>query len=624
MTQSPSNNGASRREFLRGTSALALGGGFASAPSSSGAGPSVSETRYADRTDTIEEKLRLLETAHQNGRFELVQSLAESIKHTAALAKQQSELPEPPAVKADDYGRVEELPRPWRQWAQGWKFYKTLVLEETVGMARAGEPVDCAMSFRASQTTMLTREVRLAHLEERTGTLREVACQVSHELRHGEERRCCLTFLADSPAHMRGTYLVFYGNPDAELAEHLSDLNVSGEGYGLDIQNSYFKASLSRQMGQLERLEYRNGLVLFSGGEGHGEPPGIDWAHDYVTSGNFQKLRVTNWSSCANYEVIRGPVCVTVRRWGFPHSPVHPLFTPSRMHMTVEYRFFAGTPYFLKQSTLDVIKDLEITYMRDDEWVFSGFSFTDAVWMGGDGRLRIGAVDPAQRDNLWAVGFFHRENRNAFIGLHLIHEAEHFDQLKHSGEPQLDYLQQGQLWSRWPARDNARFSSGAVLRQKNAYLVLPFPEQGGPEMVEGWRQRLLHPLAPGAGELPRGIRPSDSPGRLPRPGEAGDSAISKKTIWDALMECKDDQLYRVDANVVDMGYVYDVRVRDSVIQVVMTMPHRGRPKYRFIGNRIRERLLRLPGVRDVIIDNTWDPAWTVNRLTDAGRAAMGL
>ena len=94
----------------------------------------------------------------------------------------------------------------------------------------------------------------------------------------------------------------------------------------------------------------------------------------------------------------------------------------------------------------------------------------------------------------------------------------------------------------------------------------------------------------------------------------------------------DEQLYKIDANVVDMGYVYDVRERNGIVQVLVTMPHRGRPEYNFLvtsgGGRIepgiRERLLKVAGVRDVIVDFTWEPPWTEARLTDAGRRALGM
>ena len=56
----------------------------------------------------------------------------------------------------------------------------------------------------------------------------------------------------------------------------------------------------------------------------------------------------------------------------------------------------------------------------------------------------------------------------------------------------------------------------------------------------------------------------------------------------------------------------------------MTMPHRGRPKYQFIGNPIRDRVLAVDGVRECILDFSWEPEWTAARLTETGRRALGL
>ena len=211
----------------------------------------------------------------------------------------------------------------------------------------------------------------------------EVPSQVYAERRRGKERTCHVVFPADVPLHGAAHYLIFHGNRYAELPDYSTDLTVSGEGYGLDISNAHYVARLSRQMGQLERLTYgrEHGLELYAGGKGHGEPPTIDWAHDYVDGDGFQKLRVKDWSRCPNYEVVRGPLCVRVRRWGFPQSPVHPLFTPSRIHMDLTYVFWAGLPYFVKESRIDAVRDVDISAMRDDEWVFSGYSFTDTLWL---------------------------------------------------------------------------------------------------------------------------------------------------------------------------------------------------------------------------------------------------
>ena len=64
----------------------------------------------------------------------------------------------------------------------------------------------------------------------------------------------------------------------------------------------------------------------------------------------------------------------------------------------------------------------------------------------------------------------------------------------------------------------------------------------------------------------------------------------------------------------------------------MTMPNRGRPVHDFFvfqgGGRveegIRERVRKIKGVRDVVVDLAWDPPWSVARMTDAARREMGL
>ncbi|MCW5977493.1 MAG: metal-sulfur cluster assembly factor [Bryobacteraceae bacterium] len=591
----------------------------------------MSESEYWQRTDSVEEKVRLIETAFKKGDFRVARALAESLKDTIRFAQQENESIGEAAVAADEYVRVADLPEPWRRWARGWAYSKPVALDETVALAREGEPVEFVAAFRADQTESLRREVRVAAVE-KSGALREVPCQVSSEIRRGGERRCRITLLAASPAHTRTSYLVFYGNPNAELTDYPTDLKVTGEGFALDIENDHYRASLSRQMGQLERLTLKreHGLELFAGGEGHAEPPGIDWAHDYVTAGNFQKMRVTNWATCPDYEVIRGPLSVTVRRWGFPHSPVHPVFSPSRIHMFVEYRFYAGAPYFVKTGRMEALKDLDITYMRDDEWVFSGYSFTDTLWMGPDGKLREGPVDPGRADDLWATGFYNRTSRDAFIGLFLEHEAENVSGLKHPGAPVLSYRWHGAVWSR-QLFHNSALPAGAVLKQKNAYLVAAFPETGGAEMVQRFRRRLLNPLAVSAADLSRGAHAASGTGALARSGEAGDSLVDKRLIWEALRDCKDEQLYTANANVVDLGLIYDVRVRGDAVHIVMTTPHRGRPRYGYYawgsgGNSqpVRDRLLKVPGVRKVVVEPAWNPPWDANRLTESGRKALGL
>jgi metal-sulfur cluster biosynthetic enzyme len=192
------------------------------------------------------------------------------------------------------------------------------------------------------------------------------------------------------------------------------------------------------------------------------------------------------------------------------------------------------------------------------------------------------------------------------------------------------YKWHGPVWSRYPLHAGM-VKAGSVLHQKNAYLALRYTEADGPRLVEGVRQRLMQPLAVSAGGLMKGVTGGEIAGRLARQGEAGDAPISKRVIWEALRDCKDEQLYKSDLNVVDLGLVYDVRVRADTVYLVMTMPHRGRPRLGFFsygsgGNSmpVRQRLMRIPGVRKVVFEEAWEPGWSSNRLTGEGRRKLGL
>jgi metal-sulfur cluster biosynthetic enzyme len=297
--------------------------------------------------------------------------------------------------------------------------------------------------------------------------------------------------------------------------------------------------------------------------------------------------------------------------------------------MDQTYTFYAGLPYFFKVGTMEMVQPTDIEAMRDDEWVVSGYSFTDTLWLDRHGRLHEGEVPPAEVNELWGVGFYHRDSRDAFVALRLVHEGEQAVPA-HGGVPTLHYAGHGQLWSRYPA-EKATFQAGAVLRQKSAYVVQPYPVEGGPRELEQLRHQLLHPLQVSGCDVPR-PRGARAEGSLGRCEEGDGSAELKSAVWKALREVRDEQLYQIRSSIVDLGYVYDVCVRAGVIVVLVTMPHRGRPVHEFLvtagGGRaekgIRERVSAIPGVRSVVVEMTWNPPWTAARLSDTARHELGL
>lgn len=588
----------------------------------------MAEHSFDSQTDSIEYKLRHLVRTHQAGDYDTAMSLAASVKDSLQFVRQNSGPVPESAIPSDHRRPVTDLPTAWRGQAEGWQWFRSFALHETVGLARGREIVEFPLTVPADEVHDLARELRLVHIDPQTKTLHEQPVQVDDIARQGESFHCRVVLSADVPAHGQSTFLLLTGNPAAELADWQTDLVVEGEGFGLDITNRHFVASLSRQMGQLERLTLRreHGQELFAGGKGHGEPPTIDWSHDYVSQGGYQKLRIRAWPTPPNWEVIRGPLAVRVRRWGFPASPLHPVFAPARMHMDQSYIFHAGQPYFLKEARFDVLEELPVEAARDDEWVFSGYSFNEQVWIDGQGKLHDGK---APAEGAWGVGFYHRDSRDAFIALWLQHEAHGFGEPMRNPYASLHYDGHGQLWARYPVRKTT-FPAGASLVQKNAYVVSPFDQKSGAGEVEQLRHKLLNPLAVQAVPLPQmAARPG---GRIARTGEGSSSAALKQQLWTQLNTVRDEQLYGVTSGIVDLGYVRDVRFRRGTVEILLTMPHRGRPVADFLvwqgGGRvetgIREQLLSLPGVNEVLVRQTWEPAWTPSRLSTKAREELGL
>ncbi len=92
-------------------------------------------------------------------------------------------------------------------------------------------------------------------------------------------------------------------------------------------------------------------------------------------------------------------------------------------------------------------------------------------------------------------------------------------------------------------------------------------------------------------------------------------------LLDALRDVQDPEM---PVNIVDLGIVYSVRRSDGRVMVDLTFTAMGCPAADFILEDVRERLLREPGVTEVVINVVWDPPWTAARMTQAGRDALEM
>lgn len=100
--------------------------------------------------------------------------------------------------------------------------------------------------------------------------------------------------------------------------------------------------------------------------------------------------------------------------------------------------------------------------------------------------------------------------------------------------------------------------------------------------------------------------------------------IALETIWDTLRTINDPEM---PINLVDLGIVADVRLETSDAEqtnaiIDLTPTFVGCPALHMIEREVRQKVGRLPGVAGVQVNFVYDPPWSVDRISDAGRDAL--
>ncbi|MCW5719594.1 MAG: metal-sulfur cluster assembly factor [Devosia sp.] len=68
-------------------------------------------------------------------------------------------------------------------------------------------------------------------------------------------------------------------------------------------------------------------------------------------------------------------------------------------------------------------------------------------------------------------------------------------------------------------------------------------------------------------------------------------------------------------NIVDLGMIYDIAVDEAgAVAVLMTTTTRFCPASAFLEEAVRERLAGVAGVTSAVVELTYDPPWTPERM----------
>ena len=95
---------------------------------------------------------------------------------------------------------------------------------------------------------------------------------------------------------------------------------------------------------------------------------------------------------------------------------------------------------------------------------------------------------------------------------------------------------------------------------------------------------------------------------------------TKKQVENKLYDVMDPEL---DMSIMDLGLVYEVSVKKNKVYIRMTLTSLGCPLFDTIKEEIQDKLGTI-GIKDVEIDLTFDPPWSMDLMSEKAKAMLGI
>lgn len=97
--------------------------------------------------------------------------------------------------------------------------------------------------------------------------------------------------------------------------------------------------------------------------------------------------------------------------------------------------------------------------------------------------------------------------------------------------------------------------------------------------------------------------------------------VTEELVTEALKEVYDPELHY---NIVDLGLVYDVNVKNGDVHVLITLTTPACPLGPMIMAQVQEMVSIMPGVTDVDVELTFDPMWSPELMSDEAKSDLGF
>jgi probable FeS assembly SUF system protein SufT len=100
----------------------------------------------------------------------------------------------------------------------------------------------------------------------------------------------------------------------------------------------------------------------------------------------------------------------------------------------------------------------------------------------------------------------------------------------------------------------------------------------------------------------------------------------KQLAWEQMRTCYDPE---IPINIVELGLVYDCEVRANedgtrTVEVKITLTAPGCGMGDILVDDVRDKISRIPTVREALVSLTFDPPWNQSMMSEAARLQTGM
>jgi len=127
---------------------------------------------------------------------------------------------------------------------------------------------------------------------------------------------------------------------------------------------------------------------------------------------------------------------------------------------------------------------------------------------------------------------------------------------------------------------------------------MPFEQWMGAEPLQEFRAEAGRPLEPGAPIAPRGTL-----------------VAALKTVYDP----------EIPVDIYELGLIYDLeQSEDGSVRVEMSLTAPGCPVAGEMPGQVADAVASVQGVGEVEVRLVWEPAWTMERMSEEARLALDM